>query len=119
MKKIFFMLTIASTIVACKQNTQPETIIVETTTEQVAPKEILAANLVTKTFTVEGMTCAKGCAASIQRKLAKTEGVKEANVDFETKTAVIEYDKTQLDEAKIKQIVEAVGDGTIYKTVGL
>lgn len=65
------------------------------------------------------MTCAVGCAAAIQKKLNATAGVKSATVDFDTKTADVEYDKTQLTPQKIKEIVEAVGDGKSYTTVGL
>ena len=34
-------------------------------------------------FGIEGMTCAMGCAKTIEKKMAKMDGVKSAKVDFE------------------------------------
>lgn len=83
--------------------------------EAVAPKkEIVAENLETASFEIEGMTCAMGCAATIEKKLAETEGVKEAKVDFETKTATVAFDKTVNNQETLTKIVEAVADGKSY-----
>ena len=86
------------------------------TTETPSPKkEIAAADLQTATFEIEGMTCAMGCAATIEKKLAETEGVKEAKVDFETKTATVAFDKTVNNQESLTKIVEGVADGKSYK----
>lgn len=85
------------------------------TTETAAPKkEIAAENLEKASFEIEGMTCAMGCAATIEKKLAETEGVKEAKVDFETKTATVAFDKTVNNQESLTKIVEAVADGKSY-----
>jgi periplasmic mercuric ion binding protein len=50
-------------------------------TEAAAPKvkkEIAAANLQTASFNIEGMTCAVGCAKTIQEELTGLDGVQEA-----------------------------------------
>lgn len=87
-----------------------------TNTEATAPKkEIAAENLETASFEIEGMTCAMGCAATIEKKLAETEGVKEAKVDFETKTATVAFDKTVNNQESLTKLVEAVADGKTYK----
>lgn len=87
-----------------------------TNMEAAAPKkEIAAENLETASFQIEGMTCAMGCAATIEKKLAETEGVKEAKVDFETKTATVAFDKTVNNQETLTKLVEAVADGKTYK----
>lgn len=66
------------------------------------------------TFQIEGMTCQMGCANTIQNKLAKLEGVSSATVDFETKTATVEFDNGQQNPTSIKETVEKIADGA-YK----
>jgi Cu+-exporting ATPase len=55
-------------------------------------------------LTIEGMTCAVGCATTIQKNLSKMEGIKSAKVDFDSSLATIEYDaaKIQLQDIKNK-----------------
>ena len=86
------------------------------TTETPAPKkEIAVANIEAASFEIEGMTCAMGCAATIEKKLAEMDGVKEAKVDFETKTATVSFDKTVHTQETLTKTVEAVADGKTYK----
>ena len=61
------------------------------------------------TLTIEGMTCAVGCAAVIQKNLNETAGIAEATVDFESKTAVVKYDTKILDFDKIVGVVKDTG----------
>lgn len=103
-------------VLACKQNTQPEVI----TVNNKAKSEVsatLSENKTTQVFTIEGMTCAMGCAASVAKKLKRSQGVYSAQVDFETQKATVCYDADQLDEAQVKAIIESVGDGKSYKVV--
>ncbi|KGO96031.1 heavy-metal-associated domain-containing protein [Flavobacterium enshiense] len=105
----------ALTFVSCKKE---EKTAETTATEAVATapkKEIAAENLETANFQIEGMTCAMGCAATIEKKLAETEGVKEAKVDFDTKTATVSFDKTVNNQESLTKLVEAVADGKTYK----
>jgi len=81
----------------------------------VAKKEIAAANLQTASFSVEGMTCAVGCAKTIQEDLTELEGVQKATVDFETKMATVSFDKTVQTPEKLTKVVEAAADGKTYK----
>jgi Cu+-exporting ATPase len=69
----------------------------------------------TATFKIEGMTCAIGCAKTIQEKLAATDGVQKASVDFDKKTATVEFDATKLTPAKLLEAIETTGDGKTYK----
>lgn len=60
-------------------------------------------------ITIEGMTCAIGCAATIQKKLNATTGISSATVDFATKKALILFDDKQIQPTAIREIVPAVG----------
>lgn len=100
--------------VSCKKNT-PETATAET--EIVAPKvkkEIAAENLQTASFAIEGMTCAMGCAKTIQEELTALDGVQTATVDFETKSASVTFDKTIQNPESLTKVVQATGDGKTY-----
>ena len=81
------------------------------------PKEIAAANLQTASFSVEGMTCAVGCAKTIQENLTALDGVQKATVDFDTKLATVTFDKTVQTPAKLTTVVEAAADGKTYKVL--
>lgn len=61
-----------------------------------------------KTFEVEGMFCSS-CAAGLQMFLSKTDGIKTATVDFDTKKGDIEYDDEEINEEKIVKGVGEVG----------
>jgi Cu+-exporting ATPase len=52
-------------------------------------------------FNIDGMTCAIGCAAKIEKSLVNMNGIKTATVDFENKIATVEYDMGQLNEKKL------------------
>jgi mercuric ion binding protein len=79
------------------------------------PKEIAAANLQTASFTVEGMTCAIGCAKTIQEELTDLDGVQTAKVDFDKKLATVTFDKTVQTPETLTKVVQATGDGKTYK----
>ena len=67
------------------------------------------------TFCVSGMTCAIGCAKTIEKELCKMNGVQQATVDFETKRASVTYDAAQQSAASLTVKVQATGDGKTYK----
>lgn len=113
-KSLFVLAVAGITFTSCKK--EEKTTEMAATTEAPAPKkEIAAADLQTASFEIEGMTCAMGCAATIEKKLAEADGVKEAKVDFETKTATVAFDKTVNNQETITKIVEGVADGKTYK----
>jgi copper chaperone CopZ len=106
----------AITFTSCKQEKKTaENTTAEVAEAAVSKKEIPAENLETASFEIQGMTCAMGCAATIEKKLAETEGVKEAKVDFDTKTATVAFDKTVNNQESLTKLVEAVADGKSYK----
>ena len=58
---------------------------------------------------IEGMVCAVGCAAMIEKNLNKTNWIKFAKVDFESKEAVLTYDANRLTTNDITQVVLNTG----------
>lgn len=77
-------------------------------------KEILVANLQRISFTIEGMTCAIGCAKTIQEELTALDGVQTATVDFDKKLATVIFDKTIQNPESLTKVVQATGDGKTY-----
>lgn len=118
-KKSILTLAVASILfVGCKEKSN-ETDLKETSvnTEVVAPKvkkEIAAANLQTTSFSIDGMTCAIGCAKTIQEDLTALDGVQDAKVDFDTKLATVTFDKTVQNQEKLTKVVESAADGKSY-----
>lgn len=95
---------------SCKKQHETEVVTIDTT-ETVQKKQLADnANLTTVKFNVEGMTCAVGCAAKIEKSLNNMEGVATAKVDFESKTATIKYDVDQLNTKLLTERVVATGN---------
>lgn len=86
----------------------------ETAKDSTAEKTT-AANLQTASFQIDGMSCAVGCAKTIEKKLASLDGVQEAKVDFEKKTATVAYDAAKQTPETLVETVEAVAGGETYK----
>ena len=100
--------------VGCKEKTAEPVAETETAAPKVK-KEIAAANVQTASFTVEGMTCAVGCAKTIEEELSGLDGVQKATVDFDKKLATVTFDKTVQTPEKLTEVVQATGDGKTYK----
>lgn len=71
---------------------------------------VMTAAAFTKTVTikVDGMKCAK-CSASVSKALKATDGVESAEVSSEKGEAVIKYDDSKLDEAKLHEVINSTG----------
>jgi len=63
---------------------------------------------------ITGMTCTT-CAATIEKGLAETPGVEQANVIFASEKAIVEYDPAKVDLAKIKDTISQIGYGVATK----
>jgi Cu+-exporting ATPase len=74
-----------------------------------------AGKIETASFHIEGMTCAIGCAKTIEGKLSGLDGVQKATVDFDKKTATVEFDASKQTPEKLVETVEATADGNTYK----
>ncbi|MFH6998384.1 heavy-metal-associated domain-containing protein [Flavobacterium sp. FlaQc-57] len=115
--KIIATVTIASlAFVSCKKEEDKNLANIKTETS--APKEhkaIAAENLQTASFEIEGMTCAMGCAKTIEKELSNLDGVEKATVDFDKKTATVSFDKTIQNPESLTKVVQETGDGKTYK----
>ena len=69
------------------------------------------------TLKIEGMTCAHGCAATIEKNLNNTEGVAKAKVDFDAKTATISFDAHKLSKESLISVIEGSNGGDTYTVV--
>ena len=98
-------------LVACKsEQKEPEVISVEYK-EEVKKTEIADnATIENAKFNIEGMTCAVGCAAKIEKSLANMDGVTAAKVDFESKTATVSYDAGKVNTGLLAERVVKTGD---------
>jgi Cu+-exporting ATPase len=63
---------------------------------------------------ITGMTCAT-CASTIEKSLSKTPGIEEANVNFASEEASVQYDPAKVDLAGIKSTISGLGYGAATK----
>ena len=114
LKNILVIFVMLAFVTACKNEAKPELKTVDTETTEV--KELDPnATYAKAEFTVEGMTCAMGCAATIEKKIAKMEGVKMAKVDFEKEIAMVEYDVEKVNPDMLVETVKKTGEAYSVK----
>jgi len=117
-KTILTLAFVSLLTVSCKKEAATKEVTAEK--EVAAPKKevvIAAENVQTASFEVEGMTCAVGCAKTIEEELAAMDGVQKASVDFDSKKATVVFDKTIQSQESLTKVVEATADGKTYKVV--
>lgn len=110
LKNILVVLLITTVFMGCKNEAQPEVkdVAVETTDqEKVLDPDATYAKA---EFTIEGMSCAIGCAKKIEGNLAKMDGVKSATVDFDKKLAMVEYDEAMVSTMNLEETVKKSGE---------
>lgn len=107
----------SSLLISCKETANK---LANRNCETAAKKEVVAAvKPETASFKIDGMTCAIGCAKTIEKKLSKMDGVQKATVDFDKKQATVEFDATIQTPEKLTKAVEITGDGETYKVSGM
>lgn len=109
-KSIILVAVLALAVVACKNEKQPEVKTVETETATKKAELDPNAHYAKAEFTVKGMTCEIGCAKTIEKKLAKMDGVKSAKVDFGKEIAMVEYDDAKVKPADLEETVKKTAD---------
>lgn len=113
-KHIIALAIVTVFVVSCKNEAKPEvkTAPAATQNTEVAAKKAINpdAKLAKAEFKIDGMTCAMGCAKTIEKKIAKMEGVKSAKVDFERELAMVEYDEAIVTPASLTSTVTGVAD---------
>ncbi len=115
--KIITALAISGLVlVSCKKEEDKSLAVINA--EKTTPKEhkaIAAENVQTASFNIEGMTCAVGCAKTIEQKLTDLDGVEKATVDFDKNLATVTFDKTVQTPETLTKVVQETGDGKTYK----
>jgi len=107
---------IALSTISCKQtDAAPKQESVASSTKPTINPE----KLETASFTIDGMTCAIGCAKTIEKELSETDGVQKATVDFDKKEATVSFDSSIQTPTSLVKIVEATADGKTYKVSNL
>ncbi|WP_410878533.1 heavy-metal-associated domain-containing protein [Myroides sp. DW712] len=98
-------------LVGCKGETKKEVEAVEQVETAATETNEVAGNMEQATFQIEGMTCALGCAKMIEGKLSGLKGVKEAMVDFDSKTATVVFDDAKQNSESLTQTVQKIANG--------
>ncbi|WP_055105909.1 heavy metal translocating P-type ATPase [Paenibacillus ihumii] len=65
-------------------------------------------------FDISGMTCA-ACAAKIEKRLNKLDGVNKAAVNFAVETALVEYNPDEVSTADMMEAIKKLGYSLILK----
>ena len=112
LKNIGLALLMTLSLASCKQENK-EVAAEETKKEAVSEADL--AKMQTASFTIDGMTCAMGCAKTIENKLAEQEGVGQAVVDFDTKIATVKFDAEKQSLESLTKTIEGVAGGDSYK----
>lgn len=118
--KLFSKITCAFLLfftLSCKDNQTPEIKTVDTETETAVKEMDPNATYAKAEFTIEGMTCAIGCAKTIEKKLAGMDGVQSASVDFDKKLAMVVYNEAKVTPELLNETVSKVGDS--YKVTDM
>ncbi|MGZ0015395.1 heavy-metal-associated domain-containing protein [Yeosuana sp. AK3] len=114
LKNISVILLITLLTFNCKNKTAPEVKTIEVENASEALKDVDPnANYVKAEFTIDGMTCAIGCAKTIEKKIAGMDGVKSATVDFDRKLAMVEYNDAKVNTSSLEETVTKVAE--VYK----
>lgn len=115
LNSIVLLSTVILLVLNCKNKTEAEIKTVENgTTENTEAYEKQDANFqenehyAAAQFTIKGMTCAMGCAKTIEKKLAKMDGMYNAKVDFENELATVEFDAEKIDKDALISTVSSV-----------
>lgn len=102
---VTFILIILS---SCKTDKKVEIKTIDVSSEKISQKLDPNAVYSKAEFSIKGMTCEMGCAKTIEKKLAKMDGMKSAIVDFKNEHASVEYDVAKVNPASITKTVNAV-----------
>ena len=101
----FVTMAIVFSVISCSETTAQSS----ETTQEVVKNSLM-------TMSIEGMTCAMGCARAIENELKNVEGVSSAVVDFESATASVEFNSGLVSETGLIDFVNDYRDGSFKAT---
>ncbi len=96
----FFILVFSSQLIVL--NAQTPSVISKEKTEQ-------SKNIKSVELTIGGMTCQKGCADGIDKKLKKVNGVIKSQTKLESGISKITYDESKVSLKEIITVIEERG----------
>jgi Cu+-exporting ATPase len=98
MKKLFFLLIVFA-FVSCNSGNKnkPE--------EKTAPESV---QVVESTINIGGMHC-ENCVASVEKGVKELDGIVSVTVSLNDSTAVVSYDGSKVELAKIEKAIESRG----------
>jgi mercuric ion binding protein len=101
-KKIFTLMFVVTVVSSCGSSSEQT---------QTTSTEVSTENLTVADYAIEGMVCAMGCAATIEKDVASLTGVVNSDVDYELGKAHFEFDATAISEKEIIAKIESIADG--------
>ena len=110
---LFLIVLLSVSIISCAGENSKKT------NNQVKSAKELSENLKNVEVQIKGMTCEIGCARLIQSKLYKADGIKFAKVSFADSLGNITYDANRISDTEIKNIIQKVAGGDLYKVTGM
>jgi len=111
LKMLLAVAAISTSVIACKNDAQPEIKTVASNSKTEVTKKLDPnATYAKAEFKIDGMTCAMGCAKTIEKKMAKMDGVKSAKVDFDRQLAMVEYDEALVTPKALENTVSKAGE---------
>jgi mercuric ion binding protein len=115
----FFIILSIVFLGGCQNKLTPK--VIEVPISQESPKKIEAlGEKAYAKLSIEGMTCAIGCAVTIEKKLQRTSGIVSAKVDFESNTGWVTYDANMLNLDGISSVVKSTGTSySVSKIISL
>ena len=67
---------------------------------------IFAEDSVTK-YKIDGLRCSVSCCNKVKTALQDTKGIKNTDVDFDKKVATVTYDKNEINDQKIVNVLNS------------
>ena len=104
---VTFILIILS---SCKTDKKVEIKTIDISSEKISQKLVPNAVYSKAEFSIKGMTCEMGCAKTIEKKLAKMDGMKSATVDFKNELALVEFDVAKINPLSITKTVNDISN---------
>lgn len=104
---VTFILIILS---SCKTDKKVEIKTIDISSEKISQKLDPNAVYSKAEFSIKGMTCEMGCAKTIEKKLAKMDGMKSATVDFKNELALVEFDVAKISPLSITKTVNDISN---------
>lgn len=112
-KNLFLIVMLGVFVIACNGENKKKM------DNQIKTSKELSENLKNVEVQIKGMTCEIGCARLIQSKLYKADGIKFAKVSFADSLGVITYDANRISDNEIKNIIQKVAGGDLYRVTAM